>query len=185
MACAQNQLEETTFNYEITRVEGDLNHDGISDLAIVSQDTLQDTAPYLLEVYFGNSQDAFDLIVSTQKAIEPQFPNGRDGFITGAGFDFLSILDGGLLIENQLLRGFYSHMFYFQNGHFELIHYKNVSSDGRGKTYHMDYNLRTGRLIQLVDSYEKDEIFTDSEEIIKLETLPSLADFEPFMGKYY
>lgn len=162
-----------------------MNHDGISDVAIVTQDTLQDTAPYLVEIYFRNSNNELDLMVSTQKAIEPQYVNGRDGFIPGSGFDFLKIVDGGLLIENQLLTGFYSHLFYFQNGKFELIRFKTLYSDGYGKTYQIDYNLRTGKLKRLVESNEEEEIFEDSKEIIKVETLPKLSDFEPFTGKYY
>ena len=60
-------------------VQGDLNHDGIDDKAIVTQDTLHEMAPYRFQVFFVDKDGFSKLIVTTSKLIEPQYPIGREG----------------------------------------------------------------------------------------------------------
>ena len=43
---AQSGNKTDNFNYEVTKVTGDLNKDNLADKVIVSQDTLYDRAPY-------------------------------------------------------------------------------------------------------------------------------------------
>lgn len=62
---AQNKTN--TFNNLITEVRGDLNKDGVSDLVRVTQDTVADTRHYRLQVFFMQSNNNQQLIVTTSK----------------------------------------------------------------------------------------------------------------------
>jgi hypothetical protein len=173
--------QKDNFNTEITKVKGDLNKDGNIDYAIVTQDTLSDTGPYKLEIYFAQTNGGFKRILSSVKAIEPQFPNGKNGYITGNGFSEITIIKGVLSINNELLRGHYEHKFRFQNGNFELIGFSKVYSDGLGTMDSVDFNLSTGIKIQKTERYdESDEKPTTAKTKIIIRPLPKLQEFTPF-----
>ena len=181
---AQNSSTNNIVNV-IALAEGDLNNDGIPDLAVVTQDTLSDYRPYELSVFIVDEKGLVKLKVRTKQAIEPQYPDGVEGYKAGIGFESVLINKGELLIANQLLRGHYQHKFRFQNNNFELIDYAYVSSDGLGKIYEINYNLASGELRELTTSYIDDVILKDSKRILKLDKLPTLDNFKPFSGDYY
>ena len=60
------------FNHKVMEVEGDLNKDSLPDKAIVTQDTLNENAPYRLQVFFKEPNGKYKLIVTSTKIIEPQ-----------------------------------------------------------------------------------------------------------------
>lgn len=175
---------DDSFNDVISRVEGDLNKDGIIDLAIVKQDTLHEKAPYKLEVFFGQENGDLKLIVSTTKAIQPQFPNGREHHMWGNGFGGLSIHNGVLWIETGFIRGHMEHKFRYQNNSFELIGYSYVNADF-GTIKIVDYNLSTGKRIEKEGEISSDEYTITVDKIIKLNPLPKLDEFEQYANDLF
>lgn len=174
----------TNFNVHVNTVYGDLNKDGLLDVAMVRQDTLHENAPYLLEVFFKQSNGDLQLIVSSLKAINPQFPEGRDAFMHGIGFGKLSIHNGVLWIENGFIRGHMEHKFRYQNNQFELIGYSYVDVMA-GQIDIIDYNLSTGRRIEKEGMIGEDGYKVTMDKIMKLNPLPTLNDFEPFSHNLY
>lgn len=75
----------------VLQAKGDLNGDGLADSAVVKQDTLADTFPYMLQIYFAQAKGEYKLTVSSSKIIPAQFPEGKDGYRTGQGFDSIVI----------------------------------------------------------------------------------------------
>lgn len=181
----QNVEMKDRFIKEITRVKGDLNKDGISDLVIVTQDTIEDTSPYRLQIYFGQPNGRFKLIDSTEKVIQPEFNNGKDGYKHGNGFSEITIKNGVLSINNLLLRGHFEHKYRFQNGHFELIGFSMVCSDGRGVMTTTDFNLLTGIRIEKSERYDTTQILSDTKKKILIRPLPKLGGFELFNNELY
>lgn len=175
---------EDSFKEVISTVEGDLNKDGIIDLAIVKQDTLHENAPYQLEIFFGQENGDSELIVSTTQAIEPQFPNGREHHMWGNGFGGLSIHNGVLWIETGFIRGHMEHKFRYQNNRFELIGYSYVNADV-GTIRVVDYNLSTGKRIEKECDIGSDEYTVTMDKVIKQNPLPSLDEFEPYVNDLY
>ena len=175
---------DNSFNDVISRVEGDLNKDGIIDLAIVKQDTLHEKAPYKLEIFFGQENGDLKLIVSTTKAIQPQFPNGREQHMWGNGFGGLSIHNGVLWIETEFIRGHMEHKFRYQNNSFELIGYSYVNADF-GTIKIVDYNLSTGKRIEKEGEISSDEYTITVDKVIKLNPLPKLDEFEPYANDLF
>lgn len=181
----QNDQVELSFNNLVSLVYGDMNNDGVMDVAMVSQDTINEFAPYRLEIFFTQKNGDKKLIISTDKAIQPQFPNGRNQYTLGNGFGELSIHNGVLWIESSLTRGHFEHKFRYQNNTFELIGYSYVNSDGLGKMYLVDYNLTTGKRIETLNYYSTDKPEEQVEKIIKLNPLPNLLNFEQYSNALY
>lgn len=177
---AQAKRPKDTFTHTVTSIKGDLNKDAIEDTVIVTQDTLQDTAPYRIQVFFGTESGGRQLIVTSEKLIDPQYPNGKGGFISGNGFSGIEIKKGILIVSNELLRGHYEYKFRYQNDNFELIGYTYVSSDGLGMMYSVDFNLSTGMRFSKSERYDSDKVISDKKEKVLIRPLPKLQDIIPF-----
>ncbi|WP_131494907.1 hypothetical protein [Flavobacterium sp. MEB061] len=181
MLSAQNN-----FTKEITKVKGDLNKDGLIDYVQVLQDTISETAPYKLEIYFAETNGTFKKIISTIKAIDQQFPEGRNGYYNGNSFYEITIIKGILSIHNELIRGNFEHKFRYQNGNFELIGFSQVYSDGQGTMGMVDFNLSTGIRIKTTEPYGEDDFpKTKNQTKMMIRPLPKLQDFTPFKTEYY
>jgi hypothetical protein len=178
--------QKDNFNKTITKVKGDLNKDGLIDYVQVLQDTVSETAPYKLEIYFAEANGNFKKIVSTTQAIDAQYPDGRNGYYNGNSFYKIDIIKGILSIQNELIRGNFEHKFRYQNGNFELIGFSQVYSDGQGTMGTIDFNLSTGIRIKTTEPYGEDDFpKTNSKKKIVIKPLPKLQDFAPFKNEYY
>lgn len=178
--------QKDNFNKEITKVKGDLNKDGLIDYVQVLQDTVSDTSPYKLAIYFAETNGNSKHILSSVKAIDPAFPEGKKGYQTGNAFSEITIKKGVLSINNELLRGHYEHKFRYQNGNFELIGFSEVYSDGQGTMGTIDFNLSTGIRIKKTEPYDEDDFpVTNTQKKILIRPLPKLQDFAPFTTEYY
>jgi hypothetical protein len=182
---SQNRNLKDIFNYKIIEVNGDLNKDNLIDKVIVTQDTINEKSPYKLQIFFAKSNGNFELIVSSTKIIEAQYPDGRDGFKTGNGFSDITIKKGVVSINFELLRGRFEHKFRFQNGNFELIGFSEVNSGGRGTMTTIDFNLSTGVRIEKEERYDNDEVISYTKKKILIRPLPKLQDVEPFENQLY
>lgn len=179
---AQNEHHYT--NLVMTEV-GDLNNDKLLDSVIVKKDTIAEKMPYRLEVYFGKAGGNKEMILRTENAILPDFPDGRDALSTGLRFWEVEITDDNLWIKHELLRGHFEHRFQFRDGKFRLMEYNYVSSDGRGKLFSENLDLSTGSFKTIVESYSEDKILSQDEEFLQLDSQPDLSNFHPDLSKSY
>jgi len=176
---------EDSFNYEIFKATGDLNNDNLPDRVVVSQDTLSDKSPYRLQIFFAEPNGKFKLIVTSTKIIEPENPNGRDGYNSGNRFTDVTIKNGVVSINFELIRGHYEHKFRWQNGNFELIGFSEVYSDGKGEMETIDFNLSTGTRIEKTERYDTDKILSNKKKKILIRPLPKLQDVIPMENELY
>jgi hypothetical protein len=182
---AQTDTSKYNFDYEIMQVEGDLNKDSLVDKVVVAQDTLNEKALYRLQIFFKERNQNFKLIISSIKIIEPQYPDGRDGYRTGDRFSDVTIRDGILSVNFELLRGHYEHKFRFQKGNFELIHFSMTYSNGRGEVITTDFNLLTGIRIEKTERYDTDKVLSNTTKKILIKPLPKLQDIVPMENELY
>ena len=174
------QSEKTPFKVLIEEVKGDLNKDHLADLVKLTQDTLDDTAPYRLQVFFAQPNGKWKLVVSSDQVIAPQFPNGKDGLHSEASFDNITIKNNVLSIHNQLIRGNFVHKFRYQNGNFELIGFTQVGANGLGVMFKNDFNLSTGVRHYKEERYDTNEVTLNKTEKKLIRPLPKLQTFVPF-----
>lgn len=181
----QTDTSKLNFDHKVMEVEGDLNKDNLVDKVVVTQDTLNENAPYRLQIFFKEPNGRSTLIVTSTKIIEPQYPEGRDGYITGNGFSDVTIHNGVLSVNFGLLRGHFEHKFRFQNGNFELIGFSEVFSDGKGVMTTTDFNLSTGIRIEKSERYDTDKILSSTKKKILIRPLPKLQDVIPMENELY
>lgn len=184
---SQTTSKKDTFTLLVTKVLGDLNKDNLEDKVVVTQDTINENAPYKLQIFFAQPNGQFKLIATSTKIIAPQYPDGRDGYRTGDGFLDVTIIKGMVSVNFGLLRGHFEHKFRFQNGNFELIGFSSVSSDGQGKMYTTDFNLSTGIRIEKIENYGEDDdgVSSNIKKKILLRPLPKIQDVEPYENELY
>lgn len=173
-------LHGQNFNIPVSKAIGDLNKDGLDDLVTVMQDTVHENAPYRIAVFFGVADEEYKLVVLSGQLIEPQYPDGRDGYRYGNGFEGVEIKKGILIVNNSLLRGHFEQKFRYQNGNFELIGYTSTSSDGVGRIYSEDFNLSTGDRFLKEENYETGKIVRNEKTKKLIRPLPKLQDMKAF-----
>ncbi|EPL7677147.1 hypothetical protein CMT42_01380 [Elizabethkingia anophelis] len=160
-------------------VKGDLNKDGIPDLATVKATKNNDITTYILEIYFLDKEGNKKLEVNTASAIEAS----QDG--TGGSLENIEIVKGTLHINYSFLRGQSKHIFRYQNNRFELIGFSYGASDGQGHITEVEFNLSTGRYIRKLSNYETGDTESEENKIVKIKPLPNLKNFEPYRSKYF
>ncbi len=181
----QTDTSELHFDSKIIEVDVSLNNDKLEDKVIISQDTLSETAPYRLQIFFRKPDGDYKLIVSTNKAIEPQYPNGRDGYRTGTSFLDITFTKNALSLNTQLLRGHYEYTFRYQHRSFELVEFTMVNSNGLGTEENIEFNFLTGIRVAKTIQYDTDKVSNITKQKILIRPLPKLQDFVPMSNEYY
>ncbi|WP_342327976.1 hypothetical protein [Pedobacter sp. FW305-3-2-15-E-R2A2] len=177
-------LAQENFNVVVSIAKGDLNKDLLPDSVVVTQDTTADTSPYRLEIFFAKKGGGYQLNIRTDKAINEQHPNGKDGYRDGYGFSKVTIKRGVIDLYCQLIRGYFIHKFRHQNGNFELIGYNYRTMNPLGVSF-ADFNLSTGVYLETVEYDDPEQKGTKNRKIIKVRPLPKLQDFVPYSNDLY
>jgi len=135
-------------------------------------------------VFFKKPIGQFKLIVPSTEIIEPQYPNGKDGYKTGNSFSDVRIKNCVLSVNFELLRGLRNINFRFQNGHFELIGFSEVHSDGEGVMTTTDFKLSSGIRIEKSECYDTDKVLNYTKKIL-IRPLPKLEAITPMENELY
>lgn len=135
---------------EPAKVEGDLNKDGINDVAIVIEGTTKvegEAAPRSLMILLGNKEKSYLTSVIAEKAILLS----NEGGVWGDPFESITIDKGSILLSfygGSNYRWFNSYRFRFQNNGWFLIgatlgsYYTGTTTKDNADIE--DYNLLTG-----------------------------------------
>lgn len=180
------RIHTKSSNYYIFKeVKGNLNNDNLTDKVVVLKDTINPKSPYRLEIFLTQPNSENKLVLSSDKAINPDFPDAENKEYRGSPgqmFNKISIKKGILTISVNLARGHYEHKFRFQNNGFELIGFSKVAGDTESIEI-IDFNLSTGiRIIKILNS--SDKIVKNTKETIKIYPLPKLENFIPLENIY-
>lgn len=177
---AQTQNLKDNFNITIRTEEGDLNNDGLADKVLVKMDTIDNTQPLKLEIYFLQKNGKYKLNVATKNLMEAQYPNGKYG---GNQIPDLTIEDGSLSIYSEIGKNHFSHIFKFKNGYFELQKISNVVWDGKNLTTETDFNLLTGQRTEITKALGSEKIIKKTSKKILIKPLPKIDNFRAFDSK--
>jgi hypothetical protein len=176
------------FNLQIRQEEGDLNNDGRIDRVVVSMDTVNETRPLNLEIFFLQPNGKLKLIVSSTKIIEPQYPIDqieKKATYCGNQIPDFFIENGKLLMISDIHNGQAEHRFCFKNGNFELIYFSKVVKDGENATTETTFNLLTGVYVKQSQLLGSDKIFERSKKKLVVTPLPKIQNFIPFKNQFY
>ncbi len=173
------------FSVEVKMAIGDLNKDGIDDMAVMKQDTTNETWPYRLHIYFQDQKGKYSSVLSTDDAVPPRRPGGKKPLQAGNDLVDLGIANNVLTISAEVTGGYYQHKFRYQHNDFELIGFSGVQSDTAGIMTITDFNMSTGiRVIEKVNS-RNDSLISNTEEKHLIRPLPDLRNFVPNKTQLY
>ena len=174
-----SQNNKVQFYHKILEVSGDLNKDQLADKVVVTQDTIQESAPFRLQIFLAQPDGTDQLFVTTTKLIEPQYPNGRSSFTSGSSLADISIKNNVLSVNFDLIRGTFTYKFRLQNGNFELIGYNEAQVSG-SQIYYIDFNLSTGIKIEKTGNIGSDKIISKTKRKVLIRPLSTIQDLIPF-----
>lgn len=177
---AQAQELKDNFNVIIRTEEGDLNNDGLVDKVFIKMDTIDNTQPLKLEIYFLHKNGKYKLNVSTKKLMEAQYPNGKYG---GNQIPDVMIEDGSLSLYSEIGKNHFSHLFTFKNGYFELQKISNVVWDGQNLTTETDFDLISGQRTEITKALGSEKIVKKTSKKIMVKPLPKIDNFRSFDSK--
>lgn len=177
---AQAQELKDDFNIIIRTEEGDLNNDGLVDKVFIKMDTIDNTQPLKLEIYFLQKNGKYKLNVATKKLMEAQYPNGKYG---GNQIPDVMIEDGNLILYSEISKNHFSHLFKFKNGYFELQKISNVVWDGQNLTTETDFNLLSGQRTEITKALGSEKIVKKTSKKIVVKPLPKIDNFRSFDSK--
>lgn len=175
----QTQKLKDTFTITIRNEEGDLNNDGLIDKVLLKMDTINETQPLKLEIYFLQKDRKYKLNVSTEKLMRPQYPNGKYG---GDQIPDVLIEEGYLFIGSEIGKNHFWHKFKFNKGYFELHEITNVVWDGKNTT-ETEFNLLTGKRTEITKPLSSEKILKQTTKKIIVKQLPKINDFRAFDSK--
>ncbi|MDX6183735.1 hypothetical protein SGQ44_16180 [Flavobacterium sp. Fl-77] len=169
------------YNHIVFEVYGDLNKDGLADLVLVKEENKDKHNPFLLEIKFQEKDKSYRTVLSSETAVVDKF-TGEDK-ITICLLESIEIKKGILIFNQSLIRGTFKHKFRFQKNNFELIGI-HFNSANPGYFLTVDYNLSTGKMIEVKRAYETDKIIEENITIEKITPLPNLKKFNPLDHLY-
>jgi hypothetical protein len=175
--------QDETFNTIIRESLGDLNEDGLSDQAIISLDTLDDTRPLKLQVLFSLPNGGKKIVFSSTQIIQAMYPIEKNGEHNGSQVPDIYIENGKLKIDFYI-KGNSSYDFIYRDGDFELVHFTHVYWDGVNIT-EIVFNLLTGKYTKQVEVLKTAEVTMRVEKEVLITPLPRLKNFKPFKNELF
>jgi len=179
-----SQHKQDNFNVPIRAVQGDLNKDGLYDHVLVNMDTISETRPLRLQVFFAEANKKMRLVASSTQLIEAQYPIELEGQHNGNTIPNFYIEEGNLIMESYV-NNQTRHTFRFKNGNFELIHFLKIDWDGKETTTQTKYNLLTGNYVEEYQLLGSEKVFERNKKNIPVKILPKLQNFIPFETEIY
>jgi len=180
---SQDKNLNDNFNYLIRQSEGDLNNDDLLDKVIISMDTINDTRPLRLQIFFSQPNGKSELFFSSTEIIEAMYPIEKNAAHNGSQIPDVYIEEGKLQLDFYI-KGNSRYEFIFKNGEFELVHFSYVNWDGKTIT-ETKFNLLTGEYTKQSEIQESSEITSKIKKDVIIRPLPQLNNFRPFENQLY
>ena len=182
---AQKIQNKDNYDYLVREEKGDLNNDGKPDKITVKMDTINETRPLRVQILLSQPNGKFELAVSSDKMIEPQYPVENHGKYNGYQIPSFFIEKGILSMWSEIKSGNITYDFKYQNGNFELIYIKKLTHNAT-KGYTDENTIFTETNSDLVQGIktETDEIFGATKPLSKrteklfIRPLPKIQDFK-------
>ncbi len=180
-----SQIKKADNFFVVKETEGDLNNDGRKDRVTVSMDTVNKTVPLKLQIFITKPNGKLNLVVSTTKIMEAQYPVEKKGQYSGNQVPDFFIEKGNLTMWNEIKGGNIYSIFKYQNMNFELININKLTknttkgyTDENSIFTEIKFNLITGLRIETDEIFGSGKKIKTRKKIILIRPLPKIQDID-------
>jgi len=173
---SQKTVNKNNYTALLQEEVGDLNNDKRNDRIMVEMDVKDDTRPLRVQIFLSQPDKKLQLVVSSTKIIESQYPVNKKGEHNGNPIPGLFIEDGKLKMLTNINNRKSSYEFRLKQNNFELIKISRVLWDGKETTSETEIDLIKGTK----NEYDRD--FSPNKKNIKntklkpIKNLPKIQD---------
>ncbi|MFC7347817.1 hypothetical protein ACFQO9_13910 [Chryseobacterium zhengzhouense] len=177
---SQKNANKNNYTSLIQKEEGDLNNDKQADKVVIEMDIEDEAQPSRVQIFLSQPNNKLQLVVSSTKLIEEQYPSRKNGEYSGNNVPDFFIENGKLIMLTDIDHRKSRYEFRLNKNNFELIKISRVIWDGKETTSETEIDLIKGTKNQ----YDRD--FTPNKKNIKntklkpIKTLPKIQDLSFF-----
>lgn len=173
-----SQKTDIKDNYtsQVQKEEGDLNHDKQNDKVMVEMDLKDETRPLRLQIFLSQPDKKLQMVVSSTKIIESQYPTDKKGEHNGNPIPDFFIEDGNLKMLTDINNRKSNYEFRLKQNNFELLKISRILWDGKNKTFETEIDLIAKTKIEFEQELGSDEILNKRTTKIKVSSLPKIQD---------
>jgi hypothetical protein len=175
-AYSQKTVSKDNYTSQVQKEEGDLNHDKQNDKVMVEMDLKDETRPLRLQIFLSQPDKKLQIVVSSTKIIESQYPTDKKGEHNGNQIPDFFIEEGNLKMLTDINNRKSSYEFRLKQNNFELIKISRVLWDGKNKTFETEIDLIAKTKIEFEQELGSDEILNKRTTKIKVSLLPKIQD---------
>ncbi|WP_300689919.1 hypothetical protein [Chryseobacterium sp.] len=173
---SQKTAGKDQFTFQVQNEEGDLNKDKRNDRVIVEMDLKDETRPLRLQIFLSQPNKKLQLVVSSTKIIESEYPIEKKGEHNGNNIPDFVIEDGNLKMLTDINNWKSIYEFRLTQNNFELIKISRVSWDGKNTTTEVKIDLLAKTKVEFQQEIGSDKILNRKSQKLKINSLPKIQD---------
>lgn len=172
---AQN-VNKNNYTSLIQEEVGDLNNDKRNDRIMVEMDIADKTQPSRLQIFLSQPNKKLQLVVSSTKLIEGQYPSRKNGEYSGNNVPDFFIENGKLMMLTDIDHRKSSYEFRLNKNNFELVKISRVIWDGKDTTFETKIDLIAKTKIEYEQVTGSEKLLNKRKKEVKINALPKIQD---------
>ncbi|MBL3547844.1 MULTISPECIES: hypothetical protein [Chryseobacterium] len=173
---SQKTINKDNFTSLVQKEEGDLNQDKKNDRIMLEMDLKDETRPLRLQIFLSQPDKKLQLVVSSTKIIESQYPVNKNGKHNGNVIPDFFIEEGKLKMLTDIKDRKSTYEFRLKQNNFELIKISRVLWDGKDTTFETEIDLIAKTKIEYEQVTGSDKLLNKKKKLIKVNALPKIQD---------
>ncbi|MEJ5102717.1 hypothetical protein [Chryseobacterium sp. MYb328] len=173
---SQNTADKGSFTFLVQKELGDMNHDKRTDKVMVEMDLKDNTRPLRVQIFLSQPDKKLQLIVSSTKLIESQYPTYKKGEHNGNPIPDFFIEEGNLKMLTDINDRKSSYEFKCKQNDCELNKISRVIWDGKNTTTETEIDLLAQTKVEFDQELGSDKILNKKEKKLKIKSLPKIQD---------
>ncbi|MDR6525521.1 hypothetical protein J2787_000891 [Chryseobacterium rhizosphaerae] len=173
---SQKTINKDNYTSLVQKEEGDLNQDKKNDRIMVEMDLKDETRPLRLQIFLSQPDKKLQLVVSSTKIIESQYPINKNGKHNGNVIPDFFIEEGKLKMLTDIKDRKSTYEFRLKQNNFELIKISRVLWDGKDTTFETEIDLIAKTKIEYEQVTGSDKLLNKKKKLIKVNALPKIQD---------
>lgn len=173
---SQKTVNKDNYTSQVQKEVGDLNNDKQNDKVMLEMDIEDETRPLRLQIFLSQPDKKLQMVVSSTKIIEPQYPINKKGEHNGNPIPDFFIEEGVLRMLTDINNRKSSYEFRLKQNNFELIKISRVLWDGKETTSETEIDLIKGTKSEYDRDFSPNKKNIKNTKLKPIKTLPKIQD---------